>query len=114
MKLNPVTSLIAIIFCALIAYGFHSFTDNAHKDVITYGSFFMLSFIMLFIIGKRYSSFHTAANLRVVSIMFLAAAFISNLLFSFISFTIPAYIVVHGLLLLIYLLIVYFLSGRKR
>jgi len=113
MKFNPITSAIAIAIAALIAYGFYSFGDNTNKGLIASGSFIMLGSTLLLTIGTRYSRYPTGLNSRVISLLFFLAAFSSHVVFSFFEFTVPAYIITHGIMALLYLLCVYFIIKRS-
>ena len=113
MKFNPVISALAICICALIAYGFYSFSSTTHKELLAAGSFIFLSATLLFAIGMRYGGYGSSANGRTVSLLFFGLAFVLNLVFSFIDFTVPAYIVVHGILLLVYILGIYLVTRRR-
>jgi hypothetical protein len=107
MKINPVTTAIAIAISALIAYGFYSFNDNALKVLLSIGSFVILAICLVFTIGGRYDYYATNVNVRSASLFFFVVGFASHLIFSFLQFTIPVYIVTHGIILLLYLLTLY-------
>ncbi|KGO85258.1 hypothetical protein Q765_17345 [Flavobacterium rivuli WB 3.3-2 = DSM 21788] len=110
MKFNPVTTAIAIALGALIAYGFYSFNDNALKVLLSLGSFLILSICLVFTIGGSYSYYSTNVNVRSTSLLFFTVAFISHFIFSFTQFSASVYIVTHGILLLLYVLVLYKLT----
>jgi len=109
MKFNPITSAIAIGLSALIAYGFYSFNDNSLKVVLSAGSFIFLGLTLLFSIGAGSGSFARNLNTRTASWFFFFLALASHLLFSFVTFTVPAYVVTHGIMFLLYLLVLYYI-----
>lgn len=110
MKANPITTLIALLMCALLAYGFYSFNNNPLKEILCGGSFVLLFTTLFFTIGGRFNYYQKSINIRTVSILFFALFLASNLAISFLNFTEGAYIVVHGLGFLFYLLILYYLT----
>lgn len=114
MSANPITTLIALLMCVLIAFGFYSFNDNALKEILCGGSFLLLFTTLFFVIGARFAYYQQSINVRTVSAIFFALFLASNLLFSFLSFTQGAYIVVHGIAFLMYLLILYFITNPAK
>jgi len=65
-------------------------------------------------IGVNFEHSRTTTNIRVVSGIFFAVALISNLIFTFISFSVPSYIIVNGILLLVFILITYSINRAKQ
>jgi len=113
MKVSTIPSLIAIAIAALIAYGFYSFNDNSNKILLSLGSFLLLGITLVSIIGVRYNSYPSAVNSRSLSVVFFLLALVSHLVFSFVEFTISAYIVTHGILFLLYILLIYYVTRRR-
>jgi hypothetical protein len=113
MKFNIVTTFIALCLSALIAFGFYSFNDNALKAALCIGSFILISITLVMAIGIRFNNYRGNINIRATSVTFFVAALVSNLIFSFVVFSLPAYIVTHGILLLLYLLVVYLILKPK-
>jgi hypothetical protein len=107
MKINTVTAAIGLGISALMAYGFYSFNDNALKGLLALGSFILLALTLIVAIGVSYSQYATTVNVRTASVFFFVAALASNIVFSFTNFSAPAYIVTHGIMLLLYILTVY-------
>jgi hypothetical protein len=114
MKLNFVQTIIAIAVSALIAYGFYHFHDTDNKILLSAGSFIFLSVTLVLSIGVNFEQSRTTANNRVVSVIFFVIALISNLIFSFFSFSEASYIITNGILLLIYILIAYSINKAKQ
>jgi hypothetical protein len=114
MKLNFVQTIIAIAVSALIAYGFYTFHDSENKILLSAGSFIFLSLTLVLSIGVNFDQSRTTANNRVVSGVFFGIAFISNFIFNFLSFSEASYIIINGILLLIYALIIYSIARAKQ
>lgn len=105
---------IALAVSLLIAYGFYSFHDYETKLLLSTGSFLFLATTLFFSIATVFEQQHSNSNIRVVSVIFFVVALISNLIFSVTSFSIPSYIVVNGILLLIFLLTINSIHNVKQ
>lgn len=114
MKFNFLTTIIAIALSLLIAYGLYSFQNNENKILLSVGGFVFLATTLVMTIGASFELARTTTNIRVVSGIFFSIAFISNLIFTFISFSVPNYIIVNGILLLVFILIVYSINKAKQ
>ena len=114
MKIDFVKSIISIAVSSLIAYGFYVFYTQENKDILAIGSFIFLSITLLFTLGIRFNLPRTSSLIRTVSILFFVIALISNLVFHFVNFKSESYIIVIGILLLVYGLIVYSLSKLRQ
>ena len=114
MKINFVQTIIAIVLSLLISYGLYSFHDSENKILLSLGSFIFLAVTLVITIGVNFEQSRTTTNVRVVSGIFFVIAFVSNLLFSFFTFSTPSYIITNGILLLIFVLISYSINKAKQ
>ncbi|MCZ2130483.1 MAG: hypothetical protein LC109_09475 [Bacteroidia bacterium] len=114
MKINFVQTIIAIAVSLLIAYGLYSFHDSENKILLSAGSFVFLATALVMTIGASFELPRTTTNIRVVSGIFFAVALASNIIFSFVTFSVPLYIIANGILILIFLLIIYSISNAKQ
>lgn len=114
MKLNFVQTIIAIAVSLLIAYGLYSFHRSENKILLSAGSFVFLATALIMTIGASFEHPRTTTNIRVVSGIFFTIALISNLIFTFINFPVPSYIIINGILLLVFILIVYSINKAKQ
>jgi hypothetical protein len=114
MKVNFIKSIIAIAVSALIAYGFYSFHDSENKLLLSVGSFMFVAITLLLTIGISFDLPRTSTNVRTVSAIFFLVALASNIIFSFVSFSVPLYIILNGILILIYTLITYSITKAKQ
>jgi len=114
MKVNFVQTIIAIAVSLLIAYGLYSFHDSENKILLSAGSFVFLAVTLILTIGTSFELPRTTTNVRVVSGIFFAIALISNLVFTFLNFSIPSYIIINGILLLVFILIAYSINKAKQ
>ncbi len=114
MKINFVQTIIAIAVSLLIAYGLYGFSVSENKILLSAGSFVFLAATLVLTIGTSFEFPRTTTNIRVVSGIFFAVALISNLIFMFINFSIPSYVIINGILLLVFILIAYSINKAKQ
>lgn len=109
MKINFIQTAIASAIAFLIAYAFYSLQDNDNQLLLSLGSFTSITVALVLAIGIRFEQPRTTTNIRVVSGGFFTVALSSNIVFSFLAFSPPVYVIVNGILLLGYLLVIYLL-----
>lgn len=114
MKINFVQTIIAIALSFLISYGLYSFHGSENKILLSAGSFIFLATTLIMTIGISFELPRTTTNIRVVSGVFFTIALISNLIFSFINFSVPSYIIINGILLLVFIVISYSINQAKQ
>lgn len=114
MKVNLVKSVIAIGVCGLIAFGFYRFYSFESKMLLGLGCFLFTASTMLWAIAIRFKFQRTTTMVRAASGIFFLIALLSNFLFSCFEFSAPLYVIVNGILILIYVLIVYTISKAKQ
>jgi hypothetical protein len=107
MRINIIPGLIAFLVSALLTFGFYSYSHEGQKLLLTLGSFLFIFITLLFSIGIGYNESRTGLNIRAVSGIFFFIALASNILFTIIKLSVPAYIITNGIILLIFILIVY-------
>jgi hypothetical protein len=107
MKINFVKTIIAMSISLLIAYALFSFNDIENRILLSVGGFLFLAVTLVVTIGTSFERPRTSTNIKAASGVFFVIGFIENLMFTFISFSIPTYIITSGLLLLIFILITY-------
>ena len=113
MKINFVQTIIAIALSLLISYGLYSFHNSENKMLLSVGSFVFLALTLIITIGASFELPRTTTNVKVVSGVFFAVALISNLIFTFIKFSVPSYVIINGILLLVFILIAYSINRVK-
>ena len=114
MKINFIPTIIAITLSVLIAYGFYNFNDGENKILLSLGGFAFLATTLVGSIGINYEQSRTTTNIRAVSGVFFTVAFTSNLIFNFLNFSKPSYIIINGILFLMFILIVYSINKVKQ
>jgi len=109
MKINLVPALIAFAIAALAGYGFFAWNGNeTYQLLVAVGAGLFIFITMGGAIAISQGGRGTVGNIRVLSIVFLILAIISNILFSIFALSTPtSYIIVNGILFLLYILITY-------
>lgn len=114
MKLDFIKTFISIGVSCLIAYGFYIFNTDLNKDLLGIGSLILLITTLTLTIGVSFDLPRTTTLIRTVSIIFFAAALLSNFVFSLVDFAEATYIIVNGILFLIYVLTIYSIERAKQ
>jgi hypothetical protein len=114
MKINFVQTIIAIAVSLLIAYGLYSVHNSENKILLSVGGFLFIATTLVLSIGTSFELPRITTNIKIVSGIFFAVALISNLIFTFIVFSVPSYVITNGILLLVFILIVYSINRAKQ
>jgi hypothetical protein len=114
MKINFVPTIISTAVSLLIAYGLYSFHESENKILLIAGSFVFFATTLIMAIGASFEVARTTTNIRVVSGIFFAIALIGNLIFTFVNFSVPSYVIINGILILVFILIVYLINQAKQ
>jgi hypothetical protein len=107
MKINWVLALISLAIAGLIAFGFYSGnSDETYQLLITIGS--GLSFLITLGGLLALSSLHgVTVNIKVTSILFFIGLLIEHIIFSFNGVKLAPYIIITGILIMVYMLVCY-------
>jgi hypothetical protein len=107
MKINVALLLISLAIAALAAFGFFVGNgDEPYRLVITIGSGLSF-FVTLGGVFALSAANGGTVNIKVVSALFFIALLIENVVFSFTAIRLAPYVIITGILLLVYVLIVY-------
>ena len=106
MKLDVVKSLIAVAISALLAYACYEICNYERvRWVIAAGAFVTIGAPMMLALVVSSPQERSSVMLNSLSWVFLLIEIVSNGVFSFFDFSIPVYIIVNGLILLMFVLI---------
>jgi hypothetical protein len=107
MKINWFLACIALIIAGLIAFGFYSGNlGGSYRLLITIGS--GISFLITLCGILALSSDHGGTvNIKVTSVLFFIGLLIEHIIFSFAGIRLTPYIIITGILILLYVLICY-------
>lgn len=114
MKVNVFLTIIAVLLGALLGYLAYNIAEGKPNDVLC-GIVSSLCFIGALIptMGLQYESGRMGVNIRVMSALVLIIFLVSHFCFAGFGVKMPAYLIVNGLLLLLYFAIFYKMQGNK-
>ena len=114
MKVNVFLTVIAVLAGALIGYFAFYVAEGDPNDVLC-GIFSSVCFVGTLVpaIGLSYSNERLGANTRILSVLFLMVFMVSHFCFAGWGVKMPYYLIVNGLLLLIYLALIYKMQDMK-
>ena len=98
--------IIAIAMSVLISFGFYSMDIESNKLLIAIGGFVFFAITLACTIGIQFETAGVSTNVRVLSAIFFVVGLVSHVVFSFFSSSVPLYVIVNGIVLLVYALIV--------
>lgn len=107
MKINTFKSIIAFCISTLLSYGLYNLPASGMSNIVCIGSFIFFITTLMTALGLQFNYSRTNTNIKTLSIVFFIIGLISNSLFSFSSFSIPFYVMLNGILLLVFLLATY-------
>lgn len=114
MKIDFVKTIIAIAVSSLIAYGFYTFNASSNESLLAVGSLIFSITTLTLAIGINFDLPRTTTLIRTVSVIFFVVSILSNLFFSFVVFKTGLYIIINGILFLIYGLTAYSIGKAKQ
>ena len=115
MKIKVIPTIIALGISALLAYALYEICHTEGKELLlAIGGGICLFLPLASCLGVRFEPSRTSANVAVVGAVFFGIMVISNALFAFLQFATHSYIIVNGILLLLFLLIEYFIVKAKQ
>ncbi|MDR2177776.1 MAG: hypothetical protein LBP20_07025 [Treponema sp.] len=111
MKVNPVLLVISFAIAALAAFGFYmGNAGETYRALIAAGAGFSFFATLGGLLAFRTDGGGASVNIKVVSALFFIAFLIEHLVFSFTAVRLTPYVIITGLLLLVYALICYALA----
>lgn len=114
MKVNVFLSFIAIALASLIGYLAFNVAEGQENDIICgIGSTVCFIATLIPTIGLNYESGKLGTNIRVLSILFFVVFLIINFCFAGYNVKMPYYIICNGIVLIVYMAIIYKMSNIK-
>lgn len=114
MKANIFLTIISIMLAALVGYLAFIVANGDDNDVICgIGSCICFAASLIPTMGLQYESGRLGVNIRVFSSVFFILFVISHFCFAGFGVKMPYYIIVNGIMLIIYLAILYKMQGVK-
>tara|TARA_B110000459_G_C16593423_1_gene487411 strand:- start:91 stop:444 length:354 start_codon:yes stop_codon:yes gene_type:complete len=117
MRINWVTTLIAVCISLLLTYSFYLFIPIEKNTLLHQATsaisliFFLITFVLT--IGVAFEESRTTTVVRTTSLVFLFIGLITLSMLSYLSNSVPLLIIIMGMLILVYLLILYALYNAE-
>jgi hypothetical protein len=108
MKIDPVMLIVSLSISALIAFGFYTANQREiYPWLISIGSAFLCFITLSGILAVSFDVEGGSGNYKIVSTLFFIITLISNIIFNFLNFTLAPYIIINGILFLLFITIEY-------
>lgn len=115
MKVKVVPTIIALGISALLAYALYNICHTEGKEMLlAIGGGICLFLPLATCFGVRFEPSRTSANVAVIGAVFFVAMVISNALFAYSNFATHTYVIVNGILLLMFLLMEYWIVKARQ
>ncbi len=114
MKINIFLTFISILLTALLGYWIYDIAKGKENDLIcVISTSICLLATIIPAMGLQYDSGRIGANIRVLAFLFLIIFLISHFCFAIWGIIMPTYLIVNGILLILYLAIFYKMANIK-
>lgn len=111
MKINIFTASLSVALSGLIAFFLSYYFSENSRMIIFFGSFLSLVIISLGTFSLSFEYNKTTLLIKTTSFLFFGLNLITQIVFCLLEkFHFPLYILLTGSILIVYLLIIYFLS----
>lgn len=115
MKANIVLIIVSLVVSTLVTYALYSLASAEDtKMLLTIGSGLCFWLTLSASMGIVFENKRAGVNVKVLSVVFFILFLISNLIFTFITFSTSAYIITNGLLLVLWFLFAYSIVKSKQ
>ena len=114
MKANLFLTIISIMLASLVGYLVFNVANGDENDIVCgIGSGICFTATLIPTLGLQYETGRLGVNIRIISSLFFTIFAISHFCFAGFGVKMPYYIIVNGIMLMIYLAIFYKMQGIK-
>ncbi len=115
MKVTLVPTVIALAISALIGYALYALCKTEGLELLlAIGGGVALFFPLATALGIRFEQPRTSGNITTLGVFFTVIMLICCFVYAFVQFTAPTFIIVTGILLLVFIMIVYAIAKAKQ
>ena len=115
MKINNVLTLIILVLSSLLGYWVYSVVDtDAHAALAGILSTLCLAIPLILGFGVSYTTSVSLVNVRVLSCVLFLLMLILHFYYAATGISMPYYVLINGILICIYVLIVYAIIKSKQ
>lgn len=114
MKTNIFLTVLSIMIAALVGYlAFNIANGDENGAICGICSGICFAATLIPLMGLQYETGRLGVNIRVLSLVFFVIFLISHFCFAALGVKMPYYIILNGIILIIYLFIFYKMQGVK-
>lgn len=114
MKINIFLTIISLALAGLLSYfAFDLASEDANATICTIGSLLCFCSTLIPAIGMSYETTRLGTNIRITSVLFFIVFLVSQFCFAGFGVKMPLYIILNGIILIVYLAILYKMQGIK-
>jgi len=114
MKANTLTTILSLVLATLVAFFLSYYVIGENKLIIGIGSFITLAATLIGTFSISFDYDRTTTLTKTLSGVFVVLILISQIIFTtFSTFVIPAYLLVEGGLMIIYIIIMNAIKKSK-
>ncbi len=114
MKVNVVQLAISLVVSALIAYGLHTFNRGDNAIVLAVGSFVFLGTVSGVFSGLGLKDGRASINVKLLAGLFYPIGLILGVIFMLVDFQVSLYVILNGIIFLMFLSISYGIGTAKQ
>ena len=114
MQFNVVKTFIAIAASLLVAYAMYSWDKSDNGWLLPIVAFIESGILLTCALGIKFEWLRSMANIKITSWIFFIICLVMNILFSSRAFSVPAFVIANGAVVLIAVLIIYSLAKANK
>ena len=115
MKIKFVPTILAAAISELIAYALYAFCKTEGLELLlAIGGGVCVFLPLAATFGVRFKQGRTSVNTSVTGLVFFLLLLISHGIFAFVHFSVPAYVIINGILLLTFIGVTYAVAMAKQ
>lgn len=107
MKFDIVKTIIAVAASLLVAYAMYAWDKSGNGGSISLVAFIESGMLLTCALGIKIDRLHTMLNIKITAWAFFVICLMMNALFASGTFSVPAFIISNGVVVLIAALIIY-------
>lgn len=114
MKFNIVKTIIAIAASLLVAYAMYAYDKSGNGWLLPIFAFIESAVLQTCALGINVEGLRTMANIKITSWAFFVICMIMNAIFSCMEFSVPAFVISNGVVVLMAILLIYSLARANK
>ena len=115
MRINIVLTLIAIVLSLLLGYWVYSIAGtDIYATLAGVSSAICFAIPLILALGVRYNTSSAVVNMRAISSVFLIIMLVLHFYYAATGINMPYYVIINGILICVYVVIVYAIIKSKQ